>query len=152
MQKYLFAVFAHTDEISAQRIFSQLFISFNNQDIERTIELLQQLLAHVPYQLHMKQEKFYHAILIMMCLGAGIKYYAEYSTSHGRIDLVLELPKVLYVVEIKFNDTAENALSQIEERRYYERFIVENKPIILLGVAFQREPHNFEITYAMKDL
>jgi len=85
-----------------------------------------------------------------MCLGAGIKHHAEYSTSHGRIDLVLELPKVLYVIEIKFNDTAENALAQIEERRYYERFIVENKPLVLLGLAFKREPHNFEIAYAMK--
>ena len=152
MQKYLLAVFAHTDAVTTQRIFSQLFVAFNNQDMEKIVDLLQQLFAHVPYQLHMKQEKFYHTVLIMMLLGAGIKFHAEYSTSHGRIDLVLELPKVLYVVEIKFNDTAENALAQIEERRYYERFMVENKPLILLGIAFKREPHNFEVTYVAKKI
>jgi hypothetical protein len=87
-----------------------------------------------------------------VCLCAGIKERAEYSTSHGRIDLVIELLKVVYVIEIKFNKPAEVALAQIEERRYYEPFVDDNKQVILLGLSFNREPSNFTVTYAMKQL
>ena len=66
--------------------------------------------------------------------------------------MVLEFPRIIYVIEIKFNDTAKNALKQAEERRYFERFIKKNKKIILLGLAFRREPSNFDITYAMKEI
>jgi len=65
--------------------------------------------------------------------------------------MVLELPKRLYVIKIKFNDSAAHALSQIIERRYHERFRVENKPMILLGLSFQREPSNFSVTYAVRE-
>jgi hypothetical protein len=72
--------------------------------------------------------------------------------SHGRIDLVLDLPSVLYVIEIKLNDSADVALEQIENRRYYEPFIIRGKPITLLGLSFKREPKQFDLTYTMKRL
>jgi hypothetical protein len=100
----------------------------------------------------MKTEKYYHSLFMMICIGAGMKVQSEYSTNLGRIDVVVELSKIIYVIEVKFNDTAENALAQIEERRYYERFMHQNKPIILLGLAFKREPEVFDITYAIKKL
>jgi Holliday junction resolvase-like predicted endonuclease len=82
----------------------------------------------------------------------GIKAQSEYSTSHGRIDLIFDLPKILYVVEIKFNESAETALAQIKTRRYYEPFLMQQKSIILLGLSFKREPSNFDVTYAIEKL
>ncbi len=151
-QKYLLAVFTHTDAVTTQQLMAKLFVDLNNQKIEDVIEHIQQLFAHIPYQLYMKQEKFYHSLFIMICLGANIKHHAEYSTNLGRIDLVMELPKVIYVTEIKFNDTAKNALAQIEERRYYERFLSQNKPVILFGLVFKKGPEVFDIEYAIKKL
>jgi Predicted AAA-ATPase/PD-(D/E)XK nuclease superfamily len=151
-QKYLLEVFAHINPTQAELLSAKLKAAFSKTDIEEAITLIKQLFAHIPYQIHSKEEKFYHALLTMICVSAGIKAQSEYSVSHGRIDLILDLPKLLYVIEIKFNKPAEAALEQIEERRYYERFIIEKKPIILLGLAFKREPHNFDITYALKKL
>ncbi len=65
---------------------------------------------------------------------------------------MLDFPEIVYVTEVKFNDSAENALAQIEERRYYEQSLLHNKPIILLGLSFKREPSNFTVTYVMKKL
>jgi hypothetical protein len=78
--------------------------------------------------------------------------FKNHSTSHSGIDLVLELPKVTYVIEIKFNKTAQNALNQITERRYYEKFMLANRSITLLGLLFNRAPHNFAIEYDMIEL
>ncbi|HLJ31691.1 MAG TPA: AAA family ATPase [Candidatus Babeliales bacterium] len=152
-QKYLLEVFAHINSIQAERLSSELKIAFMKEHIDDVITLIKRLFAHVPYQLHIKEEKFYHALLMMVCVGAGIKAQSEYSISHGRIDLVLDFPEIIYVIEIKFNQSAEIALAQIEERRYYERFMINNnKHIMLLGLAFKREPHNFDVTYALKKI
>lgn len=149
-QKYLLEVCADIRASDAERLSGDFRTALNNENIERVVEIIQQLFAHVPYQLQMKQEKYYHSLFMMVCVGTGIKAQAEYSTSHGRIDLVLELPKIFYVIEVKFNKPAEEALAQIEERRYYERFISQTKPIVLLGLAFRREPHTFDVAYAVK--
>ncbi|MBM3197664.1 MAG: hypothetical protein FJZ58_00215, partial [Chlamydiae bacterium] len=85
-------------------------------------------------------------------LASGIQATSEYSISHGRIDIVLHLPSKIYVCEVKFNTTAEDALTQIEERRYYEPFLSSNKLVVLLGLCFHKEPHDFYITYTAKEI
>jgi Holliday junction resolvase-like predicted endonuclease len=152
MQTYLFEACAKLSKGSFGTLAPQLKAAFNRENMEGLVFIIRRLFAHVPYQLHMKQEKFYHALLQMACTVAGLNAQSEYSTSHGRIDLILNLSKLIYVIEIKFNDSAENALKQIEERRYYERLLDQNKKIILMGFNFKREPNNFDVTLAMKEL
>lgn len=106
----------------------------------------------MPYQSHIKEEAFYHGLLQVLFGAAGLKAYSELPTSHGQIDLVLELPALLYVIEVKFNDTAENALKQIEDRKYYEGLRYQNRPIMLLGLAFKRKPKEFDITFASQEV
>lgn len=151
-QKYLLEVFAHVESSHAAQLSLDLKRAFIQKDIDKVIALLLQLFAHVPYQLHISAESYYHSLFTMICVGAGIKAQSEYSTSHARIDLVLEFSKIIYVIEIKFNETAKKALKQTEERRYFDRFINEGKKIILLGLAFKREPSNFDISYVMKEI
>ena len=116
------------------------------------IDVLKQLFSKVTYQQHMPQEKFYHAILQIIFDLAGVKVQSEYLTSHGRIDLVLELPKYMYIIEAKLNKSPELALAQIEEKRYWETFLKLGKPIKLLGLSFERTSGKFDITYGLKDL
>jgi len=58
----------------------------------------------------------------------------------------------MYIIETKFNQSAEKALEQIVEREYWKPFIACNKPIILVGLSFARKPGKFDITYVMKKL
>lgn len=151
-QKYLLEVFAHIDAHTAQQLSLDLLRAFNNKNVEQVVIILKQLFAHIPYQIHISQESYYHSLFTMICAIAGIKSHAEYSTSHGRIDLILEFPRLLYVIEIKFNDPAEKAMEQIEQRKYYEKFIMLHKHIVLLGLAFKRKPTIFDISYVVKEL
>lgn len=152
LQKYLLEVFVHLNPIVAERKALDLRAALMKGDIEGAVFSIKQLFAHVPYQLHIPEEKFYHALFQMACTAAGIKAQSEYSTSHGRIDLILDFPKFLYVVEVKFNKPAQEALEQIETRRYYERFLNQDKPVILLGLSFERAPSHFDVGYVEKRL
>ena len=152
LQIYLFEIFAHMDYNTAEHTTNAFYNALASGEIKQIILSIKQLFAHVLYQLHIAEEKFYHALFQMACTATGIKAQSEYSTSHGRIDLILDLPKFLYVTEIKFNKPAQEALDQIEERRYYERFLNQDKPIVLLGLSFERAPSHFDVTYAMKQI
>ena len=130
----------------------QLQTALQSQDVESIVEVLKKLFARIPYQIHARAEKFYHAILQATFIIAGMNAHAEYSTSHGRIDIIIEETDVIYIVEVKFNVSASKALAQIEERKYYTGFVQSNKKIILLGLAFKRSKTKFDIKYAVKQL
>jgi hypothetical protein len=148
MQKYLVAVFADIEVATVEKVSSDLEQALRHEDIGQAVLLLKRLFMHIPYQLHVKEEKFYHALLHMVCNAYGMKIVSEQAISHGRIDLIIALQKLLYVIEIKFNDSPEHALKQIEAMRYYEPFIKDFNRIILLGLSFNRTDKHFDIQYA----
>jgi hypothetical protein len=61
---------------------------------------------------------------------------AESCTNEGRIDAYIRTAKKVYIFEFKLNKTAENAIDQIMDRRYYEKFQNGGLPIVLVGVNF----------------
>ena len=149
---YLLAIFTDTDAAEIKGVAAQLWEAWNNSDLDEAMSLLRTLFAKVPYPLHVKLESFYHSLFQMICTTANIKSQSEYNTSHGSIDMVLDLPKILYIVEIKFNQTAQIALAQILDKRYYEPFVDQNKPIILLGLNFSKTVGKFELTHDYQNL
>ncbi len=150
LQKYLLGIYASMDFTEAEGFALKLFSALNQKNSDEVVSLIKSVLVRVPYSLHIKEEKFYHGLLQVLFGAAGIKAYSEHQTSHARIDMVLELPALNYLIEVKFNESAEKALEQIEDRKYYEALLHQNKPILPLGLAFQRQPKAFEITYASR--
>jgi hypothetical protein len=74
----------------------------------------------------------------MKILGFDIQ--AEVMTNIGRIDAVWQQPNLTVVAEIKYSaekdtDTLLNeAMTQINDRRYYEKYL--DKKVLLMAVAF----------------
>ncbi len=106
--------------------------------MDQILALLNTLCSHIPSTLHIPKEEFYHALLITTFGACGIRTLAEHATADGFIDLVLELPKLYYIVEVKFNESTKTALEQIERKEYYQPFIQSDKTIRLLGINFHR--------------
>lgn len=152
LPKYLFEAFARIPASKAEDLFSQLRKKLTQSNIDEVIDLLKQLFAKVPYQLHGKEEKYYHALLIMIFNAARIATFSEVSTSDGRIDLVLELPEVIYIMEVKFNQSARVALEQIKNREYFLPYLGHEKTTVLLGLSFKRTLHKFVIDYTVETL
>jgi hypothetical protein len=151
-QNYLLAIFTETEAFEIRGIAGQLRTAWNNSDLDEAMAILRTLFSKVPYSVHIKLESFYHSLFQMICTVANIKTQSEYNTSHGSIDLVLDLPKVLYIVEVKFNQSAQIALEQIKAKRYYEPLVDSGKPIILLGLNFSKTAGNFELTHEYQNL
>jgi hypothetical protein len=65
----------------------------------------------------------------------GLKVEAEVKTNKGRIDAVI-IDKEIYIFEFKFNGNKNKALSQIKEKKYFEKYKNTGKEIYLFGVEF----------------
>ena len=68
----------------------------------------------------------------------------EYHTSEGRIDLVLQTDKFIYIMEFKLNGTAEDALQQINDKNYALPFEMDGRKLFKIGVNFSAETRNIE--------
>ena len=100
--------------------------------------VLTTILSGIPFSLHIHDEKFYHSLLQTIFFAAGIEAQSERLTSIGIMDIILELPTILYIVELKINKPPEEGLDQIRDRKYYEPFMHKNKPIRALAISFVR--------------
>ncbi|MBP5671345.1 MAG: PD-(D/E)XK nuclease domain-containing protein, partial [Victivallales bacterium] len=61
---------------------------------------------------------------------------AESCTNQGRIDAYVRTAKTVYVFEFKLDKSSDEAVGQILDRRYYEKFQGCGLPVRLIGVNF----------------
>jgi hypothetical protein len=65
----------------------------------------------------------------------------EDHTNKGRSDAVIETESHIYVMEFKMG-TSEEALLQIEQRKYHEKYLSRGKSIRLIGIGFDPDEKN----------
>ena len=92
--------------------------------------------AQVPYDIQLKQEKYYQTIFYIIFKLIGLKIDAEPHTNQGRIDAVIELADRLYLFEFKVDGSATEALQQMKANQYVERYRSTGKLIYLIGANF----------------
>ena len=106
-------------------------------DIDAALQLLADFLETVPYCDNTHYEGHWQQTLyIMFVLLTNYKILVEQRTAKGRIDLTLETKTTVYVMELKFNKSVEDALAQIEAKRYADAFKLKGKPVVKVGLNF----------------
>ena len=73
----------------------------------------------------------------MFALLTDYDILVEQHTAKGRIDITMETADTIYVMELKFNKSAEEALNQINTRRYADAFKLKSKNVVKVGISFQ---------------
>ena len=73
---------------------------------------------------------------------AWIDFEAEDFTNRWRIDFTISYMWYMIIIELKVEKTWWKALDQIKERNYAEKYLSQNKKIILLWIDFNEEDKN----------
>ena len=108
-----------------------------NHDLEEFFRLFGILLANLPYDLTDRQnEQTWQAIFVVILRFLGIKVIPEERTNRRRIDAAVEFANEIYVVEMKFDGSAAEAVAQIREKGYHEKYLASGKRVTLLGINF----------------
>ena len=112
--------------------------------IDSFMERLQSLFSDTPYELIRNTELHYQNVLFIVFHLMGFYTHAEYHTSQGRIDMMVKTPQYIYVMEFKFEGSAEDAIAQIESRNYALPFMSDGRKVYKIGVNFSAETRNIE--------
>ncbi|MEM7127891.1 MAG: ATP-binding protein [Chloroflexota bacterium] len=114
----------------------QLVDALKMQELDRFFKILTVFFANIPYDLQLNYEKYYQTIFYLIFMMMGFRIDAEVETNDGRIDAVIELATRIYLFEFKLNKSAEEAMAQIKQHRYYQKYQLRGKPIICIGANF----------------
>ena len=108
-------------------------------DIESFMNRLTAFFAGNSYMIQGDLELYFQNVMSIMLKMMGLYVKTEYQTSNGRIDIVFDTDKYVYIIELKRDESAETALKQIEEKGYDKPFLASGKQIIKLGINFSSE-------------
>ena len=136
----LLVAYSFSQPISPGTRIDRLFEAFNSRELPAVMQIIDTSLAAVPYQLWQRQsEAMFHAILHTTFSVLGLYTSSEVSSARGRADIVVEVPKYIYIIELKLGGTAADALAQIEARGYTAPYADDAREVIKLGIAFDVE-------------
>lgn len=108
------------------------------------MQRLKALMADTPYELIRDLEVHYQNVMFIFTKLMGLYVQAEYRTSRGRIDLTIGTDRYVYVIELKLDGSAEDALAQINEKDYALPFAVDGRETVKIGANITSETRNLE--------
>ena len=123
---------------------AEMYLALENDDLNEMLRLLQEYLLTIPQCDNTNYEGHYQQMLYVIFSLLGRYVDVEVRTPRGRVDMVMNSGKALYLFELKLNKSAEAAMNQINLKNYPSRFALTGLPIIKVGINFNSETHTIE--------
>lgn len=142
--RFLMPFYTRYNKLEAPFEIQQFVREIRAGEVDAFFRRLQSFFADTPYELVKNLELHYQNVLFIVFKLVGFYVKTEYHTSEGRIDLVLQTDKFIYVMEFKLNGTAEEALQQINEKHYAQPFLSDTRKLFKIGVNFSTKTRNIE--------
>lgn len=113
---------------------------------EELMKWLKSFFAKVSYDTKFQYVEFEHERDFQFVVGAIMALATslddiqfEQQTSQGRIDMVVQTARFIYIFEFKLGNSARGALDQINSKDYALPWAAGNREVIKIGVAFSAE-------------
>ena len=142
--RFLLPYYANVNKVESPFEIQKFVREVEAGDYNSFFHRLQSFFADTTYEVIREQELHYENVLFIVFKLLGFYTKVEYHTSEGRIDLVLQTDKFIYIMEFKLNGTAEEALQQINDKHYALPFETDGRKLFKIGVNFSAETRNIE--------
>ena len=127
--RFLFPFYANVNKVESPFEIQKFVREVRFGDYDSFFRRLQSFFANTTYEVIREQELHYENVLFIVFKLVGFYTQVEYHTSKGRIDLVLQTDKFIYVIEFKLDGTAEEALQQIHDKHYALPFASDGRKL-----------------------
>ncbi len=130
------AAYSKKDLAIISTLFKKLYSFLANNQTEELIKGIKTYYANVNYELIEEVEKSYQLVFYLLFRNLSFEVDTEIRTNDGRLDATIKTEKYIYIFEFKFNKTAQIAMDQIHEKKYYQKYELDGKDISLIGINF----------------
>ena len=126
---------------------ARFWSALSDGDTDLALRELQAYLEELPYVEGFKKkleevavaEGFYEWSFYLIFSMLNVYVQTQVKCARGRADMVVFMPDAIYVMELKLNGTAQDALDQIEEKGYAARYATDPRRIVKVGIGFSVE-------------
>jgi len=138
----LLELYCHKKESEMGEIIIDIQDSVDDGDPELFIDAFKRLFSGIPYEDYMHEaEGVFRSNIYVTLKILGVTVAVEVHTNKGRIDAVIESDKFVFIAEFKIG-SAEDAMKQVHDKKYYEKYRSSDKKIYLLGIGFDKKERN----------
>lgn len=135
-------------ERDAQTGFSvrDLVLTIRKGDTDALFVQLKSLFASAPYMTTKaaSYEEVWRNQIFLIFELIGEFVACEQHTSAGRSDIVMETPDYVYIMELKVDGSAQEAIEQIEAKGYAEKYSSAKRKMIEIGANFSSSKRNID--------
>ena len=125
----------HSDE-EVKKLVSDIVMYFILGEADNAMKCIQAYFAGVHFKMKIDNENNFHNAFYLLMDLIGLETETESATSDGSIDITVKTEDYIYVIELKYNGSAEEALRQIEDKKYDRKYQMDSREIIRIGVNF----------------
>ncbi len=133
------------EKSDTQSLQADLYAQMGTGQVDDAMKSLKALIADVPYSnkklASMDMEERYRLIISTIFNAIGLKVEVEKMIATGRIDMIVQTSRYIYVLELKLrnNGGKDAATQQILDRQYMEPFNADKRQVIGLGIELDEE-------------
>ena len=142
--RFLLPFYANVNKVEYPFEIQKFVREVEAGDYSSFFRRLQSFFADTTYEVIREQELHYENVLFIVFKLVGFYTKVEYHTNNGRIDLILQTDRFIYIMEFKLNGTAEEALQQINDKRYALPFEADGRKLFKIGINFSEKTRNIE--------
>ena len=134
--QYLLPSYADLHDESGVLLISRLRKDMEEGRVDDFMRRLQSLFSGTNYEMKMEEERNVQNAMFLLFRLIGLSVDVEYRTSEGRIDILVRTDRYVYIMELKYDRSAEEALAQIERKEYALPWAVDSREIIAIGINY----------------
>ena len=139
--RYLVNSYIYSEDRSVRSpfYFGEFIRDIESGNAEQFLQRLNAFLADGDYQIAGDIELYFQNVMAIVFKLLGIYVQTERHTSNGRMDIVMQTSDYIYIIELKLDGTADEALKQIEDKQYVVPFAMDKRTILKIGASFSSE-------------
>ena len=105
-------------------------------DLEGAMVRLKAYLSSISNRLSNKNERDFQTVFYLIFNLMGAFVLVEEDSAIGRADAVVHMPDAIYVFELKYDGSAEEAIKQIDDKGYLIPYTADGKRLFKIGVNY----------------
>ena len=107
-----------------------------DNDMNAALIRLKAYLASISNRLSNKNERDFQTVFYLIFNLLGAYVLVESDSAIGRADIVIHMADTIYVIELKYDGTAADAIRQIDEKGYLIPYTAEGKRLVKVGINY----------------
>ena len=139
-----------TDDLERNSAILAMSRAFKRGDLSAALTSLRSYIASLPYDIitrkewmaKKKREDFYKLLMYVVFSLLNSKVDTEVKSILGRADVVVKTKTDIFVLELKVDDTVDNALAQIDSKGYAIPYEADGRKVTKCGVSISSEARN----------